>query len=193
MHPHLSPESGEGNLKLEKGEKFRGVCLISPLLSFDWGTSSYARNAHRDYLTVDSVFEMLDLFKPNEVPFTKALEIPDLCPADAPTDWWVDIPVERLLVTVGEWEVFFDSSVEFAEKVSRDSYEGTKVELVVGRREWHDAPIVNGMFWLKESKTSEAVVKWMGECRTGMWASFEEETGLVDLGGLGDHAWMWGV
>lgn len=121
---------------------------------------------------------MLDLFKPDEVSFAEALEIPDLCPADAPTDWWVDIPVERFLVTVGELEVFFDSAVEFAEKVSRDSYEVMKIELVIGRREWHDAPIVDPIFWLREGRTCEAVVKWMGNCKTGMWAGFGDCIGV---------------
>lgn len=163
MHPNLNPDGTEDGVRLGEYEKFRGVCLISPMLSFDWGKDSYTRNAHHDYLSADSVFDILEIFKPESVSFAQALEIPDLSPADAPEEWWANMPVERMLVTVGSWEVFFDSAVGFVEKVSRDSYEGTKLELVVGWREYHDAPVVDPLFWLKEGTTSKAIVKWMGE------------------------------
>jgi acetyl esterase/lipase len=146
MHPDLTPAEEESIL-LGPGEKLGGVCLISPMLSFDWGKPSYSINAKRDYLNVDTVFEMLEVLKPPEITFDEALNIPDLCPSDAPEQWWANMPVERLMITVGSWEVFFDSAAEFAEKVSRDSYEGTKVELIVGWREWHAAPIVDPLFW----------------------------------------------
>lgn len=163
----MHPDGGEERIDL--GGKLGGVCLISPMLSCDLDKESYDYNAKKDYLSRAGVEGMIDVFAPSDISFLEAIRDPRLSPADAPVGWWRGLPVERVLITVGSWEVFYDSCNDFANALKRDIGESkgvgreVKIEVVVGEGEWHAAPVVEPLFGFKEKRggTSKAIVKWM--------------------------------
>lgn len=162
-------EDGEERIELKGGGKLGGICLISPMLSFDLGKESYSYNSKKDYLSKTGVEGMLVLFAPPGVSFLDAMRDPRLSPADAPAGWWRDLPVERALITVGSWEVFYDSCNDFANALKIDAEEskgagrGLKIEVVVGEGDWHAAPVVDPLFEFEEKRdsTSTAILRWM--------------------------------
>jgi acetyl esterase/lipase len=143
-------------------EKLAGICLICPFLSFNYDKKSYTTNAGKDYLQLEHMREFNASFKPPGLSDEEAMKDPGLSPLDAPLGWWKNAPVQRILLTAGVWEVFLDDVVAFLKRLEEEAT-GTKVELVVGRKEVHAAPIVDTSFNLEDGDSAKAILAWMGD------------------------------
>jgi acetyl esterase/lipase len=157
MHPVQATEP------ITLSEKLRGIFLIAPFLSFNYNKESYTYNASKDFLQLKDIKEFNGNFKPPGLSDTEAMKDPGLSPLDSPIGWWKDCPVERILLTAGAWEVFLDDVVEFFERLKEETGPGTKVDLVVGRKEVHCACIVDGAFGLQEGDTAMAISSWISD------------------------------
>ncbi|KAG4436536.1 hypothetical protein IFR05_007974 [Cadophora sp. M221] len=166
LHPKPNPNTDTnprlGSVQLKENSKLRGLCLVSPGLSFNLTTESYTTNAPTDYVSSNSVNDMIINLSPPSLALEDAIKNPQLSPGDAPAMHWSHLPVSKVLITVGEREVLYSSCVDFAEKLKRA---GASVRFVVGEGEWHDAPVVNAMFGMEdvEGGTRRAVMDWMCE------------------------------
>ncbi|KAH9211518.1 Alpha/Beta hydrolase protein [Leptodontidium sp. 2 PMI_412] len=162
LHPNTDTDTGLETVHLKENSKLRGLCLVSPALSFDLTTESYTTNSSTDYLSSDSVNDMIVNFTPPSLALADAIKNPQLSPGDAPATHWSHLPVSKILLAVGEREVLYSSCVAFAEKLKQA---GASVKLVVGEGEWHDAPIVDVIFGMEEmvGGTRRAVMDWMRE------------------------------
>jgi acetyl esterase/lipase len=131
-------------------------------LSYDFTGESYTTNSSTDYVSLTTVREMIANLSPPSVAFADAIQNPQLSPGSAPVEHWVDIPVSKVLITVGEREVLYSSCLEFAEKLKQSC---DSMKLVVGKGEWHDSAIVDSMFGIKqvEGSTGQAIAEWMSE------------------------------
>lgn len=162
LHPEVGVELNLETVQLAKGEKLRGLCLVSPPLSFDITGESYTTNSSTDFVSSNTVHEMVTNLFPPSIAFVDGIQNPQLSPGSAPAEHWLDIPVSNVLITVGEKEVLYTSCLEFAEKL-KQSCDSTK--LVVGKGKWHDSAIVDLMFGIQqvEGWSGQAIAKWMSE------------------------------
>ncbi|KAE8445990.1 hypothetical protein EG329_012629 [Mollisiaceae sp. DMI_Dod_QoI] len=144
-------------------ESLRGVCAMCPIVSFNYGRNrSYEYNADRDYLSLRKMKEMMENFKPPGLTDEEALKDPRLSPLDAPKGWWENCPVERIMLTMGEWEVFLDDCKLFGKRLEDEAAPKTKIELVLGRKEVHGACIMDTFLGLEDGDSTKAVFAWMG-------------------------------
>ncbi|KAH7378879.1 Alpha/Beta hydrolase protein [Cadophora sp. MPI-SDFR-AT-0126] len=162
LHPDVVEDPSLESVQMKENENLRGLCLISPGLSIDLTGASYLTNSSTDYISSDTVHDMYSNLTPPSATLADALNIPHLSPGNAPAEHWSHLPVSETLVTIGEREVLYDSCLEFVEKLKQS---GARVKLVIGEGEWHDSPIVDSMFGLKEIEggTGQAVADWMRE------------------------------
>lgn len=97
-HPHPSVPT------LHLPEKFRGVCLISPWISFDITSPSFKKNKYKDMLTTTAGTRWSSAFMLTPWPHNDSTDFYNQA-ITAPKGWWDDIMVEEILVTGGEDEV----------------------------------------------------------------------------------------
>ncbi|PVH73471.1 alpha/beta-hydrolase [Cadophora sp. DSE1049] len=162
LHPDDAEEPRLESVQIKGSEKLRGLCLVSPGLNIDLTGASYKTNSATDYISSDTVHDMYSNLSPPYIALADAIKIPHLSPGDATAEHWSQFPVSETLVTIGEREVLYSSCLEFVEKLKQY---GASVKLVIGEGEWHDSPVVDPMFGLKEIEagTRQAVADWMRE------------------------------
>ncbi|KAF8849621.1 hypothetical protein BDZ45DRAFT_680395 [Acephala macrosclerotiorum] len=122
MHPSL--DAPEVNLS----SPLAGICLICPFLGFDYDKGSYAFNVQKYFLTLDAVKSFNANFKPPGLSDEDALKDHRLSPLDAPAGWWKDCPVDRILLLMGEWEVFLGDCVEFGKRLQGERLQGERLQ-----------------------------------------------------------------
>ena len=164
-------------------EPLRGVCLLSPWVSFSTEFASYARNAGSDML-ISSVLKRWSAFYlgkmgvSNEGPVTSAVQSNDIYAEAflATPSWWsgLDQIVDGILVWVGGQELFFDPITGFVSKL-KDGWQSKGVldrdlTLVEGRNEVHIGPIVNLSLGNKSKRDSQVIVEaWLSERLSPAW------------------------
>lgn len=156
---HLNHPSGDIE-PLRLSEPLRGICLISPFLSFDYKKESYQTLADYDYLTLEHMKELNENFKPIGLSDQEAIRDPYLSPLDAPQEWWKNSAVSSILLVVGSWEVFLDDCVAFRERLQEAVDSGTKVDLVQCSKEVHAACVADQVFGLEYDST-KTILAWM--------------------------------
>ncbi len=82
-------------------------------------------------------------------------------PITAPASWWEGLKVEQVLVVAGEEETLVDGIKEFEEKLRRGVGEGTKVETLIAKGEFHDQPNVDIQFGYKEGEQAKRIKGWV--------------------------------
>ncbi|KAF4539802.1 Alpha beta hydrolase fold protein [Lasiodiplodia theobromae] len=176
LHPHpevprvdLDPEGeedGGGGGDEGGGEnRLRAAVLISPWVSFDTTTASYARNATRDMISAASVTRWATLFlggRPTD-PYNE--------PVDVPAGWWKGLDtkaVRDVLFLAGEYEVLLDGILNCVESVrnewGRGGGEGQgEVACVVTEGEGHISCWVDTMwgFGKEELKMYTEMREWL--------------------------------
>ena len=143
-------------------EPLKGICLISPFLSFDYKKSSYQTLAKYDYLTLEHMKELNENFKPIGLSDQDAIQDPYLSPLDAPPGWWKESRVSRILLVVGSWEVFLDDCIAFRQRLQEAADTGTRVELVQCSKEVHAACVADQVFDLEYDST-KTILAWMSD------------------------------
>ena len=158
LHPH--PDGEVKRLDL-KGEKFRGVLLVSPWTSFDAGFSSMRDNTQTDYLPVDALKQWSDDFLGGKA----ADEYSEANHAE--TAWWegLDKVVEWVGVTAGGREVLVDGIRETVKKM-KEAWKGDKAnfEYVEAETECHDMALMGwwlGKWYVDNSVSITFLKKWV--------------------------------
>ncbi|KUJ09700.1 alpha/beta-hydrolase [Mollisia scopiformis] len=155
----MHPLPGVTPIKLS--EDLGGICPMSPFLSFDYNKESYDYNAERDYLSLSQVKEFNASFKKPGLTDEEALKDPALSLGDAPAGWWKNCPVDRVLLTMGAWEVFLDDCKAFGERLQSEASPKTMVEVVIGRKEVHAPCLQDTFLKRKDGDSWNAVMNWM--------------------------------
>ena len=150
-HPHPQIEA----IKLPENSKLGGAAMIAP------------------WTLLDTEFPDQEIYHGGDI-ITQAVAQPwasayigtsprdnytDLC--KAPVEWYKDFPVEQVLITGGGNEILLPMIQEFAGKMK----EGFgRVELFVGHRECHVAPIYN-LYLGDSTETAQGkkVKSWLTE------------------------------
>lgn len=105
MHPH--PE-----LSIEPAQdKLKGLLLISPWVTFNLTASAMQENANKDLLTATALKRWSDAY------LGSAAVDEYNSPLHATPEWWEDIPVSRVLMTIGEHEMLRDDGIQLGEKM----------------------------------------------------------------------------
>ncbi|KAI9049293.1 hypothetical protein LZ554_007138 [Drepanopeziza brunnea f. sp. 'monogermtubi'] len=166
-HPHPSASLPIPAVTLPEKQKFKGIVLISPWLSFDTAARSYAENAWKDCVSIPSGTAWSTAFLGSPWPhhdvkdrYNEALS--------APPEWWTGLPVSEMLIVCGKEEVLRDSIVAFAAKV-RAGTEGAaddamSLEFHVLDGEYHDQPNLDlqiGYAEKDEGATAKMVKSWV--------------------------------
>jgi acetyl esterase/lipase len=131
-HPEIEP------LKLAAGEEIGAATLISPWTSME------------TTFPPQETEPLGDLIHPNCAKFWATGYLAGR-PRDnytdarlAPVEWWNNVPVKRVLVTAGSYELLYPFIQYFSEKFS-EGLGKDKVEYFVGAKEAHVAPMFNLM------------------------------------------------
>ncbi|GAB7322425.1 hypothetical protein MBLNU13_g03371t1 [Cladosporium sp. NU13] len=99
--------------------ELKGALLISPWVSNKPAAASYKENAKKDYLTREAVEAFARLWAPKEELWGDFFQ--------APTNFWAGLPVKRVLLTIGGFEVFRDDVRTFATIMEAKSNENSLV------------------------------------------------------------------
>jgi hypothetical protein len=90
-----------------------------------------------------------------------ALKDPGLSPTDAEIGWWMDAPVERMMLVWGAYEVFGDDNAALRRKLVEE-VGARRVRNLGVEREYHAACIVDGALGLKDGKSTVRGRFWSG-------------------------------
>lgn len=101
-HPALKP------ITLER--KLRGFAVLSPWVTFNQSAVSMTTNKYSDALPTKSLKLWSEAF------MGRASVDEYNNPLTAPSDWWKNCMVERVLILAGREELFVDDIEAFAEK-----------------------------------------------------------------------------
>ncbi|KAG0645660.1 alpha beta hydrolase [Hyphodiscus hymeniophilus] len=143
-------------------ERLKGICLISPFLSYDYDKASYRTLAEKDYLTLEHMKFLNENFKPEGLSDVDAIKDPYLSPLDVPKQWWNDSAVSNILLVVGTWEVFLDDCVSFGRRLQDAVVSGTKVDIVQCSKEVHAACVADEV-WGLEFDSTKTILAWMSD------------------------------
>lgn len=153
-------------IPLQLSEKIGGFCLISPFLSFNYNKESYFSNAENDFLTLQTVKNFNKALKPEGMTDYDAGINPYISPLDAREGWWRNLPVDKIILTMGSWELFRDDCVAFGKRLEKEAATtGTQVHCVLGANEVHASPVIDRMCGLLDGETTDAVEQWMIEAK----------------------------
>ncbi|KAK0628020.1 hypothetical protein DIS24_g10878 [Lasiodiplodia hormozganensis] len=165
-------EGQPGNGRRRGENPLRAAVLISPWVSFDTTTASYARNATRDMISAASVTRWATLFlggRPTD-PYNE--------PVDVPAGWWKGLDtkaVRDVLFLAGEYEVLLDGILNCVESVRNEwgrggggggggtGGQGGEVACVVTEGEGHISCWVDTMwgFGKEELKMYTEMREWL--------------------------------
>ncbi|KAM0709543.1 hypothetical protein Q7P35_003582 [Cladosporium inversicolor] len=118
--------------------KLKGALLISPWVSTAATAASYEENSRKDYLTCEAIEAFIRLWAPKNEMWADFLQ--------APANFWVGLPVERVLLTVGGFEVFRDDVRTFATLMEAKADKDNLVRFVETPAEVHVQPAVDAAF-----------------------------------------------
>ena len=135
--------------------ELKGALLISPWVSNTTTAPSYRENSKKDYLTREAVEAFARLWTPKEELWGDF--------SQAPTDFWAGLPVKRVLLTVGGFEVFRDDVRAFATMMEAKSSKESLVRFVETPAEIHVQPAVDAALRLPLCKSFLEILLW---CRS---------------------------
>jgi len=135
--------------------KLKGTLLISPWVSETRTAASYEENAEKDYLTREAMEAFTRLWAPRKELWADCFQ--------APTSFWVGLPVERILLTVGGFEVFRDDVRTLATMMEAKSTKDSLVRFVETPSEVHVQPAVDAALRLPWCKSLLEILLW---CRS---------------------------
>ncbi|KEZ43632.1 hypothetical protein SAPIO_CDS4230 [Scedosporium apiospermum] len=148
-HPH--PEASPVHNK----DRFKGVVLVSPWVTFDQTASSMKSNAGKDLLDLVTLRKWSDNFMAGtDLDFYNT-------PLTAGEDWWEGIAASEIAVIAGGDEIFVDDIRCFVEKLKK--HQEGKFTYVEIKGEAHDAPILDYMFKLSHGEQKRAIDTWILE------------------------------
>jgi acetyl esterase/lipase len=113
--------------------------------------ASFREDVSRDYLNETAARMFLGFWKPREEVWADILR--------AREDFWATLPVKRMVVTVGEFEVFRDDVAMMAERCGVGIGERLTLESVPG--EIHVQAVVDQALGLPPARSLILHLKWL--------------------------------
>ncbi|KAK3325018.1 Alpha/Beta hydrolase protein [Apodospora peruviana] len=142
--------------------KFAGAALISPRIEIE-----------SNLLLESSATKPRDIIRPASLEYWGrnflggAPRDPWNNVLSAPAEWWADLPVDDLLVTFGECELFRDDIARLCEVVKESTHYTGKITAVEGAGELHEHMVMNRFLGMNRAcETETAYVEWF-EQRVG--------------------------
>lgn len=124
-----------------------GLLLISPRVTNNTTSASFAENSARDTLTKETLAGWIANFRANSILSTDeglAGDEPYSEPLSASDDWWAGLATvvtRRVFISAGNHECFRDDIVSFSRTLMR--CEGLDVRRVVEKKGIHDSPLMD--------------------------------------------------
>jgi acetyl esterase/lipase len=134
--------------------KLKGALLISPWVSNALTAASYEENSKRDFLNRKAMETFIRLWAPKDEIWANL---------QAPTDFWVGLPVKRVLLTVGGFEVFRDDVRTLATLMDAKGNKDSLIRFVETPAEIHAQPVVDAALRLPLCKSLLEILLW---CRS---------------------------
>ena len=135
----------------ETKEQFKGVFLFSPWVTTSLAAASFRENALRDYLNETAARMFLGFSKPRQEVWADILR--------AKEDFWDTLPVKKMVMTVGEFEVFRDDVAMMAKRCGAGIGERLTFESVPG--EIHVQAVVDRALRLPPTPSLIVHLKWL--------------------------------
>jgi acetyl esterase/lipase len=150
---------------LPAGLRFHSAYLISPWVSMKYDSKTFTTNNSRDFINSKSMAFCNEQWKP------VTSDIHAECLAGS-TEFWRDIPVDKILLTTGTWEVFYDDDLAMAELLGAKPFDtrDAKVELSIGEKEIHVMCSIDKAMGISRRGTAADIMAWLD--RIG-WAEGE--------------------
>lgn len=141
--------------RVPTGGELKGALLISPWVSKAFTAASYEENSKKDYLTREAMEGFTRLWAPKEEMWAEFFQ--------APANFWVGLPVGRVLLTVGGFEVFRDDVRTLAKSMEAKANKDSLVRFVETPSEVHVQPAVDAALHLPLCKSLLEILLW---CRS---------------------------
>lgn len=132
--------------------KLKGALLISPWVSNALTAVSYEENYRKDFLNREALKRFIRLWAPKHEMWADCLQ--------APLNFWVGLPVERVLLTVGGFEVFRDDVRRLATLMHAKGNKDSLIRFVETPAEIHAQPVVDAALRLPLCKSLLEVLQW---------------------------------
>lgn len=142
-------------IRSSEEDRMKGALLISPWVSNTFTAMSYDENATKDYLVRDSLEVFTQLWTPKEELWADILL--------APGDLLKHLPVERVLLTVGGFEVFRDDVRTLATSMGARPDKYSPTAFLETAAEIHVQPGVDAALGLPMCKSLLEILLW---CRS---------------------------
>jgi len=152
-HPKVPPYN------LPAGQKFREAFLISPGTPTITSTASMTQTPIKDILTPEIGRQLFDV-----IVSTAEVELPNpwFASQDVPEDWWRGVPVGRVIILIGDFELLRDDVLSWSTTLKK-CHEGEVITKLYPD-EVHDQLLMDNMMGIKEDKASTKDFKsWFQE------------------------------
>ncbi|KKY25732.1 putative lipase thioesterase [Phaeomoniella chlamydospora] len=134
-------------------KRIRGALASSPWVGFDYTAKSYQDNEKHDFLSRDAMLEITKLWNPKHEIWSDLLSVPK--------DTWQAAPVDRILLTVGTAEVFYDDVVELGKVMGTVEDPSGRVQIVKSKDDVHVGWIFNVALGLEPGPSTKPVIEWL--------------------------------
>ena len=137
---------------LQLAAPLKGALLISPWTSFSTDWQSHTANRDLDIHSGRTMKDWASDFASNDERNNHSE------PALADVSWWTGMPVEKVLVVYGEYEIFRDDNKAFADTLGKA---GIDVEQIECAKQVHIDCILDAQTGMQAGPMSEAIWKWL--------------------------------
>ncbi|GAB1316438.1 hypothetical protein MFIFM68171_06648 [Madurella fahalii] len=152
---HPNPKAPPVNIG---GARFSGAALVSPWVELNSTCESLKSNEPKDILSGTALaYWARNLLGDAPLDHWNS-------PLTAPAAWWADLPVENILVTYGEDELFCDDVARLCEVLQR-AHGHARTTTAGFPGELHVHMIINRLLMINKPCRSESVfVEWLTAC-----------------------------
>lgn len=137
---HLHPHPNIPAYDLSAGSRFGEICLISPGSPVITETASMLNEPNKDVINLAWGREAWKTISSTSEP---GLEMPNpwIALSSAPEGWWKGLPVEKITIILGDWEILKDDILIFSGHLKK--YHDKEVDVQVFADEFHEQGLVD--------------------------------------------------
>jgi len=133
-HPNVPP------YKLPAGSRFGEAFLVSPTGAIITDTASMLQEPCKDVLNPEIGHQMFAVVTSN---VEAGIDMPNpwILPSSAPETWWKDLPVGKITIVLGDWEIFKDDILIFGGHIKK--YHDKEVDIQKFSDEHHEQALID--------------------------------------------------
>lgn len=137
---------------------FAAAFIVSPWVELTYESNSFKANSAIDYISAKGMKTWTKMWSPTSNEIWSDLLV-------GGSEFWQDVPVQRVLVTAGGWECFLDGVLEMGRQMGAGQ-EGREltVELFVGEGEVHVQCALDKAVGLPHGHTAKKILSWLENC-----------------------------